>query len=174
MKRFGFVKSRRWFWSSCKPSLNPEQCKHRRTRGPGDQRTSLRFLSVGGSRWLQQTLTSRVTAARKFTSLRQSVKGGNPTLITVSRTELRSTGCSTDPHGIEPVTFLWKTRVACLTNVSCPTARTPFVIRRLESWGLKRFARNDAKCIETGQKFEMILLFYGECVCSNKEDIWKM
>lgn len=89
MKRFGFIKSRRRFWSSCEPSLNPEQCKHRRTKGPEDQ--SLRFLSVGGSRWLQQTLTSRVTAARKFTSLRQSVKGGNPTLITVSRTELRST-----------------------------------------------------------------------------------
>ena len=50
MKRFGFVKSRRWFWSSCKPSLNPEQCKHRRTRGPGDQGT--RGPVFVSSRWV--------------------------------------------------------------------------------------------------------------------------
>lgn len=48
-------------------------------------------LVVGGSVRLQQTLTSCVAPLGKFTSLRQPVKGGNTTLITISRAKLHET-----------------------------------------------------------------------------------
>jgi len=50
-----------------------------------------RSLAVGGSVRLQQTLTPCVAPLGNFTSLRQPVKGGNMTLITISRTKLHET-----------------------------------------------------------------------------------
>lgn len=53
-------------------------------------------LAVGGFLRLQQTLTSCVAPLEEFTSLRQPVKSGNSTLITISRTKLFMR-----PHGGE-------------------------------------------------------------------------
>lgn len=55
-----------------------------------------RSLVMGGFLRLQQTLTSCVAPLEKFTRLRQPVKSGNSTLITISRTKLFMR-----PHGGE-------------------------------------------------------------------------
>lgn len=70
-----------------------------------------RSLVVGGSLRLQQTLTSCVAPLEEFTSLRQPVKGGNTTLITISRTQL-----------------LHETTRCCIHPGPRGSARTPFFL----------------------------------------------
>lgn len=82
-----------------------------------------RSLVVGGSLRLQQTLTSCVAPLEEFTSLRQPVKGGNTTLITISRTKLHETTrrcIHPDPRGSVPGPFFLDLRIILPSSTTPP------------------------------------------------------